>query len=151
MATYHFSIYRGIGLKYSGWVMDEPMDSEVFENAIMANNHYDDKVKEMQQLAALNNTAIILMLGRMESPTATPEIQRYKAYEGENVNGWYAAIHNKGVATEARYIEQVTRDVGYYAFLSNKYQYITPIAVAATMEELKEMLGDEWGMYEINL
>ena len=151
MATYHYCGYRGIGYKYDGWITDDPFESEVFENAIMANNYYDDKVKEMQQLAAMNGCAIILMLGRMDNPTAEPEIQRYKAYEGENVNGWYAAIINEGVSTASRYIEQVTKDVGYYAFLSNKYQYIKPIAVASTLEELKELLGTDFDMYELHL
>lgn len=149
MATFLFSIHVPVSYEYGkGWIFSpEALESKPFDNPVKANHYYDDRIKEQYSIAAMNGSAVkfsIAMDGTM---------QRSDIYEGENVRFWFAAYHEPGMSEleERYYIDRIYFDAGYYNFMFRKEEHpqVIPVAAAATMDELKDILGENFHLYDI--
>lgn len=138
--------------RITGWQYSEkPNEIYPFDTAPAANAYYDDKLKQIAEIAVLNSSAIQLLLSR-DTDNLPSETQRVFIYDGENVRFWFAAYHEPGpsVFEERYYIQRIYFDIGYYTFMKPKADDLREvIAAAQTIEELKQILGDEFELYDL--
>jgi len=153
MVSYFLAVY--IADKFvigEGWNFGEPHTKLETTDPIEANAFYDEHNLTLEQLSVLHSSATMILLARREGKNE-PELQRYDGYDGENVMGWLVAYHEPGLnpIEERFHIERIYADGGYYTFMASKEEnpkrHIT--ACAATIEEIEQMLGDKFHLYEI--
>lgn len=149
MATFLFSIHLPVSYEYGkGWIFSPAvLESKPFDNPVDANHYYDDRIKEQYSIAAMNSSAVKFSIAYEGIE------QRMDIYEGESVLLWLAAYHEPGMSElEERYfIDRICFDAGYYNFMYKKEEHpmVIPMACAATIKELKELLGENFDLYEI--
>ena len=153
MATLYY-VHLFIPVDYdrvTGWQYPEqPNENYPFETALAANSYYDEKLKQLQELAVLNSSAVQLLLTR--EADGEQETQRVFIYDGENVRFWYAAYHEPGQSEfeDRYYIQRIYFDIGYYTFMKPKADDPREIIAAApTIKELLDTLGDQAEMYDL--
>lgn len=156
MVQYRLGVYLPIDYKIGeGWIYDKPVEEAVFTEPVKANQDYDTKLSELSRYAVMHSKAVTVMLSRYddESPASKPELQRFYTYEGENVFGWYCAYHKPGKhpVEERYYISKIYVNTGYYTFMHQKEKHpeIYPVACAQDLDELQQILGDKFHLYEI--
>lgn len=148
--TYHLNISIATGYERGkGWTFkDKPDVQKVFTDALSCNEAFEKDAPDIVMLGSQNECAARIQIIRVESN----EVIRQQLFDGEHVYFWVAAIQGTGKTEfeDRWYITHVTVPVGYYTLMhpDNQYPNTKTVACAATLYELKEMLGDEFHAYE---